>query len=145
MGQDGPRSDERGQQRWPRRSKMGPRWAKMGPRWRQDGPRRRSLGGTKTEPRRGISPAFLQCFFAIPGCRPECAKKWPRNDKDGAKIGQDWARWGKMDPRWGQDGAVCWFYRFSLSVEIVQRNFWGLERMKANFGRIFGRHRGILS
>ena len=48
-----------------------------------------------------------------------CRRKWPRNDKDGAKIGQDGARmgprWGhygagwaqdgaKMGPSWGQDG-----------------------------------------
>ena len=43
----------------------------------------------------------FKVFFAIPACRPECAKKWPRNDKDGAKIGQDGA---KMGPRWSQGG-----------------------------------------
>ena len=32
-----------------------------------------------------------------------CRRKWPRNDKDGAKIGQDGA---KMGPEWAQDGAT---------------------------------------
>ena len=97
MGQYGSRCDKMGQTCTRDAAKMG----HDGPRWAQD--------GTKTEPRRAISPAFLQRFSGIPDCRPECAKKWPRNDKEGAKIGQDWARWGqdepKMGPRWTQDGA----------------------------------------
>ena len=32
-----------------------------------------------------------------------CRRKWPRNDKDGTKIGQDGA---KMWPEWAQDGAT---------------------------------------
>ena len=129
LGKMGPRWVQDGPKMGPRWSKMEPRRDKMGPRWRQDGPRWDKMGqdatrwanmqprcsqdgprwgqdGTKTEPRIAISPAFLLCFFAIPGCRPECAKKWPRNDKDRAKIGQDWARWGqdkpKMGPRWAK-------------------------------------------
>ena len=88
----------------PRWRQDGPRWSQDGTRWvkmRQDGPTcsrdaaKMGQDGTKTEPRRAISPSCLQCFFAIPGCRPECAKKWPRNDKDGAKIGQDGAKMGQ--------------------------------------------------
>ena len=37
-----------------------------------------------------------------------CRRKWPRNDKDGAKIGQDSERRGqdgaRMGPRWGHYG-----------------------------------------